>query len=65
MITADHGCDPGDDHTDHTREYVPLVMYGASVQPKNFGTQPTFAAIAATVADLLDVPYICKGEVLR
>ncbi len=64
MITADHGCDPGDDHTDHTREYVPLVMYGPNLKPQNFGTQPTFAAIAATVAGLLDVPYTCKGKAL-
>ena len=64
MITADHGCDPGDSHTDHTREYVPLVMYGPKLRPANYGTQPTFAAIAQTIAALLDVPYTCKGEAL-
>ena len=62
MITADHGCDPGDSHTDHTREYVPLLVYGAPVQPVNLGTRPTYADIAATVADYLSVPYDGAGE---
>lgn len=64
MITADHGCDPGDSHTDHTREYVPLVVYGASVNPVNLGTRPTYADIAATVADYLGAPYVGAGESL-
>ena len=51
VITADHGCDPGDDSTDHTREYTPLIVYGKSVKPINLGTRKTFADIAATVAD--------------
>ncbi len=64
MITADHGCDPGDDHTDHTREYVPFIMYGNQIDPVNHGTQPTFAAIAATIAKLLQVDYSCNGKAL-
>ena len=64
MITADHGCDPGDSHTDHTREYVPLVVYGASVKPVNLGTRSTYADIAATVAEYLNVPYDGAGESL-
>ena len=64
MITADHGCDPGDSHTDHTREYVPLLMYGKNLKSANYGTQPTFASIAATVASYLGVPYTCPGNVL-
>ncbi len=64
MITADHGCDPGDSHTDHTREYVPLLVYGAGIQPVNMGTRPTYADIAATVAAYLDVPYHGAGESL-
>ena len=64
MITADHGCDPGDSHTDHTREYVPLVVYGASVNPVNLGTRSTYSDIAATVADYLDVPYDGAGDSL-
>ena len=64
MITADHGCDPGDSHTDHTREYVPLLVYGAPVQPVNLGTRSTYSDIAATVAEYLDVPYSGAGESL-
>ena len=62
MITADHGCDPGDSHTDHTREYVPLIVYGKLVKPVNLGTRPTYADIAATVAEYLSVPYDGAGE---
>ena len=62
VITADHGCDPGDNSTDHTREYTPLIVYGKSVKPINLGTRKTFADIAATVADYLDVEFKCDGE---
>lgn len=62
MITADHGCDPGDDHTDHTREYVPFILYGKNVIPGNYGTCPTFSCIAATVAEYLGVPFECEGQ---
>ena len=62
MITADHGCDPAyTATTDHTREYVPLVMLGKQVKPVNLGTRTTFADIAATVAQLLGVNYDCPG----
>jgi len=50
IITADHGCDPGDeDSTDHTREYTPLLIYGKNVKAQNQGTRDTFADIGATV----------------
>ncbi len=62
MITADHGCDPAyTATTDHTREYVPLLVLGKAVKPVNLGTRSTFADIAATVADLLNVDYPCPG----
>ena len=64
MITADHGCDPGGSHTDHTREYVPLVVYGAPVLSVNLGTRSTYSDIAATVAEYLNVPYDGAGESL-
>lgn len=64
MITADHGCDPGDSHTDHTREYIPLLMYGKQIAPQNYGTRKTFSDIAATVTKLLGVPYECPGEAI-
>ena len=61
MITADHGCDPGDDSTDHTREYTPLLIYGKKVIPTDLGTRKTFADIAATIAELLQVDYPTEG----
>ena len=65
MITADHGCDPGAPGTDHTREYVPLLVYGAQIrQGVNLGTYPTFAMIGATVADMFGAGLTTKGESL-
>lgn len=53
MITADHGCDPTTASTDHSREYVPLLVYGPKVKPgTNLGTRKTFADVAATIADI-------------
>ena len=63
LITADHGCDPGyTATTDHTREYVPLLALGKQVRPVNLRTRSSFADIAATVAELLDVAYPCPGK---
>ncbi|MCR4739877.1 MAG: phosphopentomutase [Lachnospiraceae bacterium] len=60
MITADHGCDPGFTvSTDHSREYVPFLMYGKGIDPVNYGTRKTFSDIGATVLDILGV----KGHV--
>ena len=65
MITADHGCDPGAPGTDHTREYVPLLVYGKRIKAdNNLGTYPTFAMIGATVADMFDAELTTKGESL-
>ena len=63
MITADHGCDPGyAATTDHTREYVPLLILGKQVKPVNMGTRDSFADIAATAAELLNVSLDTPGE---
>ena len=62
IVTADHGCDPGDDHTDHTREYIPLIISGRHVRPVSLGVRPTYADSAATVADYLGVPYGGAGK---
>ncbi len=62
MITADHGCDPAyTATTDHTREYVPLLVLGKAVKPVNMGTRKSFADIAATVTELLGVEYQTCG----
>lgn len=51
LITADHGCDPTTPSTDHSREYVPLLAYGAHVRPGvNLGTRATLADLGQTVA---------------
>ena len=63
MITADHGCDPAyTATTDHTREYVPLIALGKQVRPGSLGTRTSFADIAATVTELLGVPYETEGK---
>ena len=63
MITADHGCDPGyTATTDHTREYVPLLILGKGIQNVNLGTRESFADIAATVAHLLGVELDTPGK---
>ncbi len=57
IITADHGCDPGfTQSTDHSREYTPMIAYGAPLKPGvNLHTRPTFADIAATTCAFLGV----------
>ena len=63
MITADHGCDPGyTATTDHTREYVPLLVLGEKVKPADLGTRDSFADVAATIADLLSISYSTEGQ---
>ncbi len=49
VITADHGCDPGTPSTDHSREYVPLLIYGNGVRPVNLGTRAGFSDLSATL----------------
>ena len=53
IITADHGCDPIFKGTDHTREYIPVLVAGPAVKPVDLGIRESFADIAATIAELL------------
>ncbi|MGN1096147.1 MAG: phosphopentomutase [Eubacteriales bacterium] len=62
IITADHGCDPGDESTDHTREYTPLLVYGDGIRPVNLGVRNTFADIGATVEDVFGVKGKIEGD---
>jgi phosphopentomutase len=63
IITADHGTDPTTPSTDHSRERVPLLAYGRSVnRGYGFGTRTSFADVAATIADLLAVPWTGAGQ---
>lgn len=62
IITADHGCDPTFKGTDHTREYVPLLVYGQGIKPERLGTRNSFADVGVTVLDVLNCPITLKGE---
>ena len=63
FITADHGCDPAfTATTDHTREFVPLLVLGKGVKPVNLGTRGSFADIAATIADIFGVALDTPGQ---
>ena len=50
IITADHGCDPTWWGSDHTREHIPVLVYGKKIKPHNIGHRPTFSDIGATIA---------------
>lgn len=63
LLTADHGNDPSFKGTDHTREHVPILVYGQQVAGgRDLGTRATFADIGATVLDMLDVQGETKGR---
>ena len=63
IITADHGCDPTDDSTDHTREYVPILAHVIGCDTRgSLGTRDTFADVGATVAEYLDVAWSGAGR---
>lgn len=64
FITADHGCDPSyRAHTDHTREYVPLLAYGKAVVPGvDIGTRSSYADAAQTIAELLGLGPLEHGQ---
>lgn len=56
IISADHGCDPGTPSTDHSRERVPMLIYGKNIKPGvNLRSRATYADISATILDILGV----------
>ncbi len=61
IITADHGCDTTDNDTDHTREYVPLIVYSRELTPKGLGTLKGFGTVAKIVGDMLEVDFTPDG----
>ena len=62
VITADHGCDPTTPSTDHSREYVPILAYGPMLKSGvNLGVRSSFADLAATIAEMLDLPPVKWG----
>lgn len=63
IITADHGNDPTHHGNDHTREYIPILNVGHNIKKGvNFGVRNSFADIAATMAEYLEVEYKTQGE---
>lgn len=63
IVTADHGCDPGFKGTDHTREYVPCMIYGERIRNgADLGTRATFADMAATIGEYFGLEYRGDGE---
>ncbi|MFZ7134008.1 MAG: phosphopentomutase [Eubacteriales bacterium] len=61
IINSDHGCDPTTSSTDHSREYIPILIYGKNIHPVDLGIRGTFADIGATVCEYLDVEKIKTG----
>jgi phosphopentomutase len=62
-LTGDHGCDPSDTSTDHTRENVPLLVQGDGVRAGvDLGTRPTFADLGATLAESFAVAPLESGS---
>lgn len=63
MITADHGCDPTTPSTDHSREYIPLFVYGKQVKENvNLGIRRGFSDIGQTICDILGLEKVANGE---
>lgn len=57
IITADHGNDPTWSGTDHTREYIPILIYNQGIRPRRFATCSSFTCIAATIAEVLGIDF--------
>jgi phosphopentomutase len=64
VITADHGCDPTWKGTDHTREYVPVLLFGRPVLPGSAGLRDSFADVGQTVAAHLGIEPLETGEAI-
>lgn len=63
IINADHGCDPTTKGTDHTREYIPILVYGKKLKKNvSIGERSTFADIGATITELFGTKKLEIGE---
>ncbi len=63
ILTADHGCDPTTPSTDHSREYIPVLVYGKQIKKgADLGTRKGFCDIGATILDLLELPIEINGK---
>lgn len=61
FIVADHGCDPTQPGSDHTREHIPILMYGQDIQPGSIGRRSSFADVGQTIADYFGLPPLEHG----
>ena len=62
ILTGDHGTDPTDGKTDHSREYVPLVAYQNNLEGNNLGVRDTFGVIACTISEFFELENIFYGD---
>ncbi len=63
VFTADHGCDPTTESTDHSKEYVPLLIYGERIKKGvNLGIRKSFSDLGKTISELLNFPALVEGE---
>lgn len=63
IITADHGNDPSTPSTDHSREYIPILIYGKQIKENvNIGIRETYADIGETILDILNMPLLNVGK---
>ena len=62
MLTADHGCDPTTESTDHSREYIPLLVYGNKINPINIGTRESFTDISKTILEYFNIKNNIDGK---
>jgi len=63
IVVADHGVDPTTPGTDHSREHIPLLVFGEQITiGKNLGTRKTFSDVAATIGEIFSIPGTTLGE---
>lgn len=63
IITADHGCDPTTESTDHSREYIPLIFFGKSIKMNNnLGILDTYSSIGKTILNMLNIENNIEGN---
>ena len=62
FITADHGCDPTWIGSDHTREYVPILVYRHGIESVDLGARTSFSDIGQTIAGFFKLPALAHGD---
>jgi phosphopentomutase len=62
VISADHGCDPAYPGTDHTREFVPLLVYGPALPARSLGVRATFADIGVSILEIFGLKHGFSGQ---